>query len=70
MVSHLLQIVLKMADDNKLEVTSFRRDRIRSIERQLDGGKITPDEAVAQVASEFGYQFGRDAKDALRRSLR
>jgi len=59
-----------MAEENKWEVTSFRRDRIRNIERQLDGGKITPDEAVAQVASEFGYQFGREAQYALRKSLR
>lgn len=69
MRSHLTEIVKKIAKDKGIEISSFRESRIRSIERIFDNGEIDAGEAISQISSEFGYEFGSSESKSISKKL-
>lgn len=57
MNSHLKDIVAGPLSERKIELTSFQADRIRDLERKLDGGKISIEDVIVALHKEFSYHL-------------
>jgi hypothetical protein len=57
MISNFRSIVEGVVNSKKIEMTSFRKDRIRDIEKKLDGGEINHAESMRKLRDEFSYHL-------------
>jgi len=71
MNSNLKNTVKNIADRKKIDWSSFRADKVREIERDLDNGKISIDDTIGRLRAEFGSDLGKydyqEIKTALER---
>ena len=71
MYSNLKNTVKNLVDRKKIDWSSFRADKVRDIERELDNGKISIEDAIGKLKDEFGSDLGRydyqEIKTALER---
>jgi len=59
-LSHLRQIVEKIASDKEVEIIGSMDTAMRSADRKLDGGDIDVSEAIKMLRSAFGIKFSSD----------
>jgi len=69
MYSNLKSIVLSLAESKGIEVTETRQNRIRDVERDLDSGKITPEQTIEKLRAEFRYEFSSENYSSIRKSI-
>lgn len=64
MYSNFESLAENLCRKRKVDVTSFQASNLRSIERDLDSGKISAEEAVSALEEKFSYRLDKyDYKD-------
>lgn len=57
MISNFRSIVEEVVNSKKIEMTSFQKDRIRDMEKKLEGSEINLAEAMKKLRDEFSYHL-------------
>ncbi|MEK7598459.1 MAG: hypothetical protein AAB487_01865 [Patescibacteria group bacterium] len=69
MYSNLKNTVKNLVDRKKIDWSSFRADKVRDIERELDNGKISIEDAIGKLKDEFGSDLGRYDYQEIKKAL-
>ena len=71
----ILDAIEKIAKEKReagkeLEMTSFRKDRIRDLERKYERNELDKNEALAELEKEFGYHLDKGDYEKVERNIR